>query len=95
MRCAEIPLKYAHYSTKDPSLIATNSRDLLPFSASSNRVPRVCNCNLAIHIQVMISCEERMAVSGAKERIDGPRPHLSNRKGMPQCICSTSFKSVK
>src|SRR5216683_641198 len=36
-----------------------------------------------------------MAGSGAKERIDGPRPRLSNPKGMSQCICSTSFKSVK
>jgi len=66
-----------------------------PSSASPIRVPKACNYHLAVHIQVMVSREEWMAVSGAKERINGPRPHLSNRKGMSQCICSTSFKSVK
>src|SRR5260370_10762855 len=41
-----------------------------PSSATSIHVPKVCNYHLAIHIQVMISREEWMAVSGAKERID-------------------------
>jgi len=53
--------------------------------------PTVCNCHLAVHIQVMISREEWMAVSGAKERIDAALQGWSGITSQPHRFGGTEY----
>jgi hypothetical protein len=75
-----------------PSLpVALKTDRASSFSAWSIRVLEVCNYHLTVHIQVMISREEWMAVSGAKQRIEAALQEWPGITSQPHRFGGTEY----